>query len=72
MIENQMLTVKEVAGRLRVCERTVYTYLKQGLLKPVRLGGTKKTGRNLIPAQQVEDLLKPLEVKDGGASTTQG
>lgn len=34
----RLLTVREVAERLRVCVRTVRNYIKQGLLRVVRLG----------------------------------
>jgi excisionase family DNA binding protein len=56
--EERLLTIAETAKRLRVCQRTVFYYIEQGKLKPVKLGGTKKTGKNLIPVEQIEKLLK--------------
>jgi len=53
-----MLTIKETADMLRVSERSVFNYIEQGKLKPVKLGGIKKTGKNLIPVEQIKTLLK--------------
>ncbi|MFH1212883.1 MAG: helix-turn-helix domain-containing protein [Candidatus Neomarinimicrobiota bacterium] len=58
MDTKKMLTIAETAKRLRVCQRTVFYYIEQGKLKPVKIGGIKKTGKNLIPVEQVETLLK--------------
>ena len=54
----EQLTIKETASLLRVSTRTVFNYIKQGLLSPIKIGGTKKTGKNLIPLSQIENLLK--------------
>jgi predicted site-specific integrase-resolvase len=56
--EKRLLTIAETAEMLRVCQRTVFYYIEQGKLKPVKLGGIKKTGKNLIPVEQIETLLK--------------
>ncbi|RKY51917.1 MAG: DNA-binding protein [Candidatus Neomarinimicrobiota bacterium] len=53
----KMYTTKETAEVLRVCLKTVFNYIKEGRLKPVRIGGTKKTGRTLIPKSEIEKLL---------------
>ena len=53
-----MLTIAETAEMLRVSQRTVFNYIKAGFLKPVKLGGFLKTGKNLIPVEQIETLLK--------------
>jgi excisionase family DNA binding protein len=37
--EEPLMTVKEVAGRLRVSEETVRRYLRSGRLKGMALGG---------------------------------
>jgi len=55
---NEQLTVKETATILRVSPRTVFNYIKQGILSPIKIGGIKKTGKNLIPRIQIENLLK--------------
>ncbi|HCI54427.1 MAG TPA: hypothetical protein DFI01_00720 [Bacteroidales bacterium] len=55
--EKKLLTIREVAWMLRVSQRTVFNYLKQGKLKSVKLGGVSKTGKNLIPVEQIEILL---------------
>ena len=54
----KMYTTKETAEILRVNIKTVFNYIKQGKLKPVRIGGTKKTGKTLIPHTEIEKLLK--------------
>ncbi|MCK4448600.1 MAG: helix-turn-helix domain-containing protein [Candidatus Marinimicrobia bacterium] len=54
----KMYTTKETAEILRVNIKTVFNYIKQGKLKPVRIGGTKKTGKTLIPQSEIEKLLK--------------
>lgn len=56
--EKRFLTIKETAWTLRVSQRTVFNYIEQGKLKPVKLGGVSKTGKNLIPVEQVEKLIK--------------
>ena len=57
MESKKMLTIKETAEMLRISQRTVFNYFRVGLLKPVRVGGVKKTGKNLIPIEQIEKLL---------------
>jgi len=57
MESKKMLTIKETAEMLRISQRTVFNYIQAGLLKPVRVGGIKKTGKNLIPIKQIETLL---------------
>lgn len=57
-LEKKLLTIKETAWTLRVSERTIFNYIEQGKLKPVKLGGVHKTGKNLIPIEQIETLLK--------------
>jgi len=52
-----MLTIAETAEMLRVSQRTVFNFIYRGKLKPVKLGGVKKTGKNLIPVEQIEKLL---------------
>jgi excisionase family DNA binding protein len=43
---DKLLTVKEVAERLGVTEPTVYSYIKRGLLRSVRMG--ESAGRQMI------------------------
>ena len=54
----RMLTTKEAARELRVTVRTVFKYIKQGTIKPVRIGGIKKAGKTLIPVSEIQKLLK--------------
>jgi len=56
MDDEPMLTVPEVAERLRLNPETVRVWLRQGKLKGVRLGGTKAGYR--IPASEVTRLLR--------------
>ena len=53
----KMYTTKETAEILRVSIKTVFNYIKEGRLKPVRIGGTKKTGKTLIPEKEIEKFL---------------
>lgn len=57
MESKKMLTIKETAEMLRISQRTVFNYIQDGLLNPVKLGGVKKAGKNLIPIKQIEALL---------------
>ncbi len=41
VMAEQMLTVHDVAAAAQVSEKTVRRWLKEGLLRGVRLGGTK-------------------------------
>jgi excisionase family DNA binding protein len=53
---DRLLTVGEVAERLRTTPETVRRWMRAGRLNGVRLGGTKLGWR--IPASEVERLLK--------------
>jgi len=55
---DDLLTIQDAARALGVCERTAFSYVKQGLLKAVRIGGTKrKAGRVLIPKVEINRIL---------------
>jgi len=41
MVDEQVLTVPEVADRLRVSAATVTNWLREGRLRGYRIGGTK-------------------------------
>lgn len=56
--KNDLLTIQDAARALGVCERTAFTYVKQGLLKAVRVGGVKKSGRVYIPKVEIDRILK--------------
>ncbi len=56
MSEDELLTVAEVAERLKVGRETVRRWLKQGRLHGMMIGGTKAGYR--IPRSQLERLLK--------------
>ena len=53
--EERLLTVREVADRLRSSPETVRRWLRGGKLRGFRLGGTKLGYR--IPEQELERLL---------------
>jgi len=51
----QLLTVRDVAKRLQVCERSIWQYSQRGIIpQPVRLGGR----RLWLPAPLAEALAK--------------
>ena len=52
-------TTQETAKILRISLKTVFNYIEQGKLKPVKIGGTKKTGKNLIPESEIQKILNP-------------
>ncbi|MBU1682893.1 helix-turn-helix domain-containing protein [Patescibacteria group bacterium] len=54
---SELLTIAETADYLRVSQRTVFNYIKQGYITPVRIGGTKKTGRVLVPRKELSKLI---------------
>jgi|UPI00039DB686 excisionase family DNA binding protein len=57
-LRNDLITVREAAKALGVCERTVFNYVRQGLLKAVKVGGIKKAGRVYIPKAEIERILR--------------
>jgi predicted site-specific integrase-resolvase len=56
--KNDLLTIQDAAKALGVCVRTAFSYVKQGMLKTVRIGGIKKAGRVYVPKAEIEKLLK--------------
>ena len=52
-----LLTIQGAARALGISERTAFTYIKQGKLKAVRIGGLKKAGRVLIPKGEIVKIL---------------
>lgn len=59
MNEERLLTVREVAERVRTSEETIRRWLKSGRLRGVRPGGTKLGWR--IPTSEVDRLLGKAE-----------
>jgi len=64
MDDDQLLTVKEVADRLRANPQTVRRWLREGKLKGVMPGGEKLGYR--IPSSEVARLLRG-ETSEGKA-----
>ncbi|PIS28173.1 MAG: hypothetical protein COT43_06930 [Candidatus Marinimicrobia bacterium CG08_land_8_20_14_0_20_45_22] len=58
MKNENLLSVKDAAERLGVSVRSVFAYIQQGLLKPVRIGGTKKAGKTYVTTESIEKLLR--------------
>jgi len=59
IMSQSVLTVPEVAERLRLNEETVRRWLRTGKIQGVRLGGTRAGYR--IPASEVDRLLGTAE-----------
>lgn len=57
LMENEYLTVDEVAKRLRVTKQAVYNWIADGRLKAVRVAG--KAIR--IPVSSVLAILEPVQ-----------
>lgn len=49
----KLLTYKEVAQELGVCERTVWTLVKEGMIKARKIGRLVR-----IPESAIEDFIK--------------
>jgi len=53
----KLYTSREARKELGICEKTMYVWINRGILKPLRQGGIKKTGRLLFPEDQINKLL---------------
>jgi excisionase family DNA binding protein len=77
MSEQRLLTVREVAARLRSSPETVRRWLRQGKLRGFRLGGTK-LGYRVTESELDRFLgefadqipLPPQRVDNGGAGSS--
>ena len=56
-MEQKLYTTQETAEILRVSLRTLFNYIKQGKIKPIKVGGIKKVGKNLIPKSEIDKIL---------------
>jgi excisionase family DNA binding protein len=56
-----MLTVREAAERVHVTPRTMTTYIKNGIVKSVKVEGT---GRRLIREGDLAEAFAPKERKE--------
>ena len=61
-MKSKLLTVSEVAERLKVCKETVRRYIREGNLKVLSLPG----GSYRIPERELNTLLRPGPVRDRG------
>ena len=59
MKNENLLSVKDTAERLGVSLRSVFAYIQQGKLEPVRIGGTKKAGKTYITIKSIEKIINP-------------
>jgi excisionase family DNA binding protein len=65
MSEQRLLTVREVAERLRSSPETVRRWLRQGKLRGFRLGGTKLGYR--VTESELDQIPVPTQrVENGG------
>jgi len=55
-VSKKLKSVKETADLLGVSEKTVYNFIKQGHLKPTRIGGVKKAGRTFIHISEINKI----------------
>ncbi len=55
MVEEQLLTVKEVAEQLKLHPETVRNWLREGRLRGTQIGGTKSGWR--IPQSEVRRIV---------------
>lgn len=61
-VEDGLLTIPEVARRLRISEWTVRRWLREGRLKGFRIGGTRAGWR--VREEDLEAFLESLERRD--------
>ena len=57
MMEEELLTVAEVARQLRVDATTVRRWIKQGALKAIELPHSEKRNSYRVKRQTLDDLL---------------
>ena len=55
-MQKDLVTIQDAAKALGVCVRTAFSYVKQGTLKAVRIGGVKKAGRIYIRKAEIERI----------------
>ena len=59
-IEKRLLTVKEACEYLRIGRSTLYRHIKQGKIKPVKIGK-----RTLIDKNDLDRLIEESKGRDG-------
>jgi excisionase family DNA binding protein len=64
-----MLTVRQVADRLRVSASLVYSWCEDHLLPHYRMGGKGKRGKILIEEAVLEAFLLSRKVESGAGNT---
>jgi excisionase family DNA binding protein len=65
MTEQRLLTVREVADRLRSSPETVRRWLRQGKLRGFRPGGTKLGYR--VPEDELQGFIKRSQASSAGS-----
>jgi excisionase family DNA binding protein len=61
---HEYMTIKEVAQLMRVTPRTVKRWIRAGVLKPVRLGGTVRIKRSHLHLQMEKREWGELEQRE--------
>jgi excisionase family DNA binding protein len=61
VVDEQLLTVQQIAERLQVHQNTVLTWLKRGELSGIRIGGSKAGWR--VRASELERFLSERETQ---------
>ncbi|NPE31461.1 helix-turn-helix domain-containing protein [Methanococcoides sp. SA1] len=51
-------TPRQAASIIGCCEKSVYNFIKQNKLKPVRIGGIKKAGRTYVHIKEIEKFMR--------------
>ena len=70
MTEQRLLTVREVAERLRSSPETVRRWLRQGKLRGFRPGGTKLGYR--VPEDELQQFIRRSQASQGDVSSSNG
>ena len=64
-----MLTVKQVAARLRVSDSLVYSWCEDHVLPHYRMGGKGKRGKILIDEAELDVFLQSRKVENGAGES---
>jgi excisionase family DNA binding protein len=65
MTEDVMLSVVEVAGRLRVSDESIYRLVRSGALRSVRVGGTWRVPQSALDEYVQRQTRCSTEPKEG-------
>jgi excisionase family DNA binding protein len=66
-----LLTIAQVAALLNVSRKTVWVYVRRGILPPARVIGMSLNGRRRFLAREVAEAIERLPVAPAGSQVQQ-